>query len=98
MKCSLEDPYDFIKQERCKLALLEVKSSRSDVINKDKLIKGNLIHSLPRANRDGLELFKEANIPLTQFMDKFSHERATAQAQEGAVRTAGKTSDLTQRK
>lgn len=78
-----EDQYDLMNQVKCKLVLLEIKSGRSDIVNKDKPIKQKLIQGLPRPNRDRLELFQEANNPLTMFLDKLSHERITAQDQGG---------------
>ncbi len=85
MSCSLdEDPYAFATQVKSQMALLEVKSGRSNVVNKDKVIKQKLIQSLPRSSRGKLELYKESNIPISQFLEKFAHERALANAQ-GAV-------------
>ena len=83
-----EDPYDFVNQLKYKLALLEIKTDSGSVINKDKLIKQKLIQGLPRHQRDRLELYKEAKTPLNQFLERFNHERATAQASTSShVRT-----------
>ena len=85
-----EDPYYFVNQLKYKLALLDIKTGSGTIVNKDKLIKQKLIQGLPKHQRDRLELYKEAKMPLNQFLERFNHERATAQATTSShVRSVG---------
>lgn len=72
----MEDPYEFTSRLKCRLALLDVNSGRVDILKKNKIIKQKLIQGLPRTSREKLELYKEADIPLTQFLNKFMNMRA----------------------
>lgn len=63
---------------------IETKSGRGNIINKDKIIKQKLIQSLSGSDRYRLELYKETNIPLTQFFEKKFHMRTLAKAQSKA--------------
>ena len=81
-----EDPTEFVTSVRCKFALLGGQKG-NEVPNINRILKQKLISGLPRLNRDRLELFKDENIPMVKFLDKFGHERDKVLAQtEGNLR------------
>ncbi len=58
------DPMEFVAQVKCKFAVLGMKGNGSEGLNLNKIIKAQMINSLPRSSRERLELFKASRITL----------------------------------
>lgn len=82
-----EDPTEFVAHLKCKLALLELRTNGKETPSKEKIIKTKLMQGLPKASRERLELFKDPNVSLKRFMDRFSLERTIVLAQITEVRS-----------